>query len=199
MADYLPNALPKFTDWVSLQTRKRPEYAASLGLTPQEEKERAAADAAVLQATTDATDALTTADAKVVARDMAIHSYKTQVRANIARAKTSPGYTEAIGKDLEWLSGTMAPVNLRPTLSIRDSAEGLVLKWSKKDQDGVNVYRRPAGTKEWDRPLAFDSRSPYIDTETGLVGTYEYYVQLMKDDRPVGQPSDIVAAMHGGR
>ena len=60
-------------------------------------------------------------------------------------------------------------------------------------------YNPHPGTREWGRALAFDSRSPYIDTETGLSGPYEYYVQLMKDDQPVGQPSDIVSAMHGGR
>jgi hypothetical protein len=201
MADYIPNALPKFTDWVGLQTRKRPDYATALGLTPAEVTARAAADANVLQATTDAADAQATSAAKVAARDLAIHTYEAQTRLDIARAKTAPGYTEAIGRDCEWLTTTLGSSrpSLQPTLDIRDSAEGLVLKWSKNGQDGVNVYRRAAGTTDWGRVLAFDSRSPYIDTETGLTGTYEYYVQLMKDDRPVGQPSDIVAAMQGGR
>ncbi|MDQ2772621.1 MAG: hypothetical protein M3Y54_19210 [Bacteroidota bacterium] len=201
MTDFLPAALPKFTDWVSLQTRKRADYAAALGLTPAEVQARNAADAAVLKATTDATDAMNTATALVAARDKAIRDYETQARADIARAKTAPGYSEAIGKDCEWLNTTPATdrASLQPSLAISDSAEGLVLKWSKNGQDGVCVYRRPAGTKDWGRPLAFDSRSPYIDTETGLSGPYEYYVQLMKDDKPVGQASDIVAALHGGR
>ena len=67
-----------------------------------------------------------------MARDLAIHPYKTQTRANIACARTSPGYTGAIGKDFEWLDATAAPATLRPTLPIRDLAEGLVLKWNKK-------------------------------------------------------------------
>ena len=201
MADFIPAALPKYTDWVGLQTRKRPTYATPLGLTPTDVKDREAADAAVLKAAADAADALKTATSLVATRDEAIRKYNLQVRADIARAKTAPGYTEAIGKDCEWLSTAPAtdPAALRPTLAIHDSAEGLVLKWSKDGQDGVNVYRRPAGTKDWGRTLAFDSRSPYIDTETGLTGAYEYYVQLMKDDQPVGQASDIVAALHGGR
>ena len=201
MADYIPVSLSKHNDWVGLQTRKRPDYAASLGITPAEVKDRDGADAAVLLAGTEAADALKTAAAKVATRDAAIRTYNTQARLDIARAKTAPGYTEAIGKDCEWLTTTPAadPAALQPTLAIHASAEGLVLKWSKDGQDGVNVYRRPTGAKEWGRNLAFDSRSPYIDTETGLTGPYEYYVQLMKDDRPVGQPSDIVAAMHGGQ
>lgn len=201
MADFFPNTLPKLTDWVALQTRKRPEYATTLGLTPADVTARAAADKAVLQAATEAADALATSAAKVAARDTAIRAYETQTRADIARAKTAPGYTEAIGKDCQWLSPDAAvdPATLQPTLASRNSAEGLVLNWSKNGQDGVQVFRRAAGAKDWGRPLAFDSRSPYIDTETGLSGSYEYYVQLMKDDRPVGQPSDIVEAMHGGR
>lgn len=201
MSDYIPAALPKFTDWVSLQTRKRPDHAAALGLTPADVTARAAADAAVLLATTDAADAVKTAAAKVAARDEAIRAYNVQARLDIARAKTAPGYTEAIGTDCEWLTtaSTLAPDALQPTLDARDSAEGVVLRWSKNGQDGVQVFRRAAGAKDWGRPLAFDSRSPYIDTETGLAGTYEYYVQLMKDDRPVGLASAIITAMHGGR
>ncbi|MDB5269283.1 MAG: hypothetical protein JWP58_2323 [Hymenobacter sp.] len=201
MPDYIPAALPKLTDWVGLQTRKRPDYAEALGLTPEQVKARAAADAAVLLATTDAADALATSAAKVAARDEAIRTYTAQTRADIARAKTAPGYTEALGRDCQWLTTSDAtdPATLQPTLEIRDSAEGLVLKWSKNGQDGVQVYRRAAGTEDWGRMLAFDSRSPYIDTETGLSGSFEYYVQLMKDDRPVGEASDIVAAVHRGR
>ncbi|MBF9220617.1 hypothetical protein [Hymenobacter ruricola] len=151
MPDYIPAALPKFTDWVGLQTRKRPDYAAALGLSPAEVTARAAADAAVLQATTDAADALATSAAKVAARDQAIRAYQAQARADIARAKTAPGYSEAIGKDCEWLTTTEAvdPATLQPSLEISPSAEGLVLKWSKNGQDGVNVYRRPAGTQDW--------------------------------------------------
>ena len=201
MSDFFPGTLPKFTDWVGLQTRKRPDYASALGLSADEVKARATADAAVLKATTDAADALKTAASQVATRDEAIRTYTAQARLDIARAKTAPGYTEAIGKDCEWLSAADAidRATLQPSLEIRDSAEGLVLKWSKNGQDGVQVFRRATGSKDWGRMLAFDSRSPYIDTETGLSGSYEYYVQLMKDDKPVGQPSDIVAALHGGR
>ena len=201
MSDFFPNTLSKFTDWVGLQSRKRPDYAAALGLTTEEVKARTAADTAVLKAATDAADALKTAAAQVATRDEAIRTYTAQTRLDITRAKTAPGYTEAIGKDCEWLTtaDTTDHATLRPSLEIRDSAEGLVLKWSKNGQDGVQVFRRATGAKDWGRVLAFDSRSPYIDTETGLSGSYEYYVQLMKDDRPVGQSSDIVVAMHGGR
>ena len=196
MPDYLPAALPKFTDWVSLQTRKRPDYATALGLTPAEVQARAAA--AVLKATA---DALTTSAAKVAARDEAIRTYEAQARLDIAHAKTAPGYTKAVGKGCEWLTtpGSTDLATLQPSLAIADSAQGLVLEWSKNGQNGVQVFRRATGAKNWGRVLAFDSRSPYIDTETGLNDSYEYNVQLMKDDQRVHQPSDIVSAMHGGQ
>jgi len=201
MPDYLPAALPKFTDWVGLQTRKRPDYATALGLTPAEVQARAAAAAAVLKATADAADALTTSAAKVAARDEAIRTYEAQARLDIAHAKTAPGYTAAVGKDCEWLTtpGSTDLATLQPSLAIAESAQGLVLEWSKNGQNGVQVFRRATGAKNWGRVLAFDSRSPYIDTETGLNDSYEYNVQLMKDDQRVNQPSDIVAAMHGRR
>lgn len=197
--DFIPQALGDFANWVRLQTSKRATHAATLGLSADEVTGRAAADQAVLDQIAAAETALTQARAAVAARDTAIDAYETAVRADIARAKTHPAYTDALGQDCQWV-GAAATVNrdeLKPSLRQRPSAEGVRLDWSKSGQDGVQVFRRPAGTAEWGRPLAFDSRSPYIDTETDLKGTYEYCVQLMKDDKPVGERSDIVTVVLG--
>ena len=85
--------------------------------------------------------------------------------------------------------------SLQPTLQQRPSAEGIRLDWSKSGQDDVQVFRRAVGTAGWGRPLAFDTRSPYI--ETGLRGRCKYYVQLMQDDRPVGERSAVVEVLMG--
>lgn len=73
--------------------------------------------------------------------------------------------------------------------SIASSADGWKLTWTKEGQDDVKVYPRKVGDATW----------TYIDTEKGLVGDYAYYVHLLKDAALVGQPSDIVSAVHGGR
>ncbi|WP_400191112.1 hypothetical protein [Hymenobacter sp. B81] len=199
MPDYIPSALPELAAWVQLQQRKRADYATAFAWTPTEITRRQGRETAVLEAIAQARDAQNAASAAVAARDQLIQDYETDVRQSIGRDKAHPAYTEAIGRDCGWLAPQTAVrgLNLKPTLSVRPTAEGLRLDWSKLGQDGVQVFRRPAGTAAWGRPLAFDSRSPYIDTETGLSGPYEYYVQLMKDDRPVGDASDIVRALHG--
>lgn len=203
MADYLPKSLPAFTNWVSQQRRQRPGYATALGLTPAEVQARDAADAQMLAACTAADDALAAASRAVAARDELKKTYETQVRTHIAQHKTHNGYTEALGIENGWLStgansSTANRNALQASCKVVFSPEGIRLDWAKQGQDGVEVFRRPAGTAKWEK-LAFDSRSPYIDTETGLTGPYEYYVQLMQADQPVGQASDIVVALHGGR
>jgi uncharacterized short protein YbdD (DUF466 family) len=196
----IPQALGDFRTWVSHQKSKRPAAAAQLKLSTDEVKQADEADEKALRLCQEAEEALSTSAAKVGARDQYLKQYNTATSASIARHKTNPLYTEALGKDCQWLSddpsAKLAPDALKSSLSITRGPEGFVLKWSKLDQDGVKVFRRRAGETAW-QYLAFDSRSPYIDTETGLAGTYEYYVQLMRDDHPVGQASDIVTAVHG--
>jgi hypothetical protein len=201
MADYIPTNLPTFTDWVGLQRRQRAAYATTLGLTPADVQTRDEADAKMLDYCTHADDALAAASRAVAAREAYKKQYEASVRADINRYKTHPSYTEALGKENDWLSsssGQREPDTLQATVKVAFSAEGIRLDWAKLGQDGVEVFRRPAGTPTWTK-LAFDSRSPYIDTEQGLTGPFEYYTQLMHDDKPVGMPSDIVTALHGGR
>jgi len=195
----IPKSISELVAWSGLQTSKRPNVAAQLKLTEDEVEQGNLADKKVAQVCREADDAMTTATAKVATRDAYLKEYGTATSARIARYKTNPLYTEALGKDCQWLSTDGAkpdPNSLKPDLSIARGPEGFVLKWEKLDQDGVKVFRRRAGETAW-QYLAFDSRSPYIDTETGLSGPYDYYVQLMNDDKPVGQPSDIVTAVHG--
>ncbi|MDO7886726.1 hypothetical protein [Hymenobacter cheonanensis] len=199
MSDFIPQALGDFAQWVRLQTTKRAGYAPTLGYSEAETTQHNAADQAVLASIGAAEAAMSQARAAVVARDAAIDAYTTATRAAIARAKTHPAYSAAIGQDMQWLSSPASAqsVSLKPSLQQRPSAEGLRLDWSKLGQDGVQVFRRPAGSADWGRPLAFDTRSPYIDTETGLHGRYEYCVHLMKDDKPVGERSDVVEVVLG--
>lgn len=200
MADYVPVPLAKFKDWVRLQPRKRPLYATELGWSPADLTRMDAADARVLQAFQEEEDAQTTAAKKTEERQELVKTYLKERRAEVAHAKTQPNYTAAIGKDLEWLNpeGDVNRDALKPTLKIVRCADGWKLIWSKEGQDGVKVFRRQRGQTAW-LYLATDMRSPYIDTEEGLVGEYEYYVHLLHDDQLVGQPSDIVTAVHGGR
>ena len=194
----IPHNLSKFITWVRLQLSKRSSFAKTLSLSEAVVAASNEKDNKALQMCQEAADALALSASKVEARDAYLKTYNTTTSADIARYKTNPLYTEALGKDCEWLDPTPAVdlSTLTPSLKVVFSPEGIRLDWSKDGQDGVQVYRRKAGETAWVF-LAFDTRTPYIDTETGLSGTYEYYVQLMKADKPVGHPSAIVTAKHG--
>lgn len=201
MKDFIPRSITEFGAWVRLQKQKRTAHATTLGWDAAEVARRNAADDAVLTEIDTTAAAETTYRKQVLKRDDLLDAYQTRARTDIARDKTHPNYSDAIGRDLQWLStgGTVADRDaLKPTLKISRTADGWKLDWSKNGQDGVKVFRRKAGETAWTY-LATDMRSPYIDTETGLSGEYEYYVHLLQDDELVGMPSDIVPVVHGGR
>ena len=200
-ADFIPDGLSDFTAWVRLQQQKRATHATALGLNAAEVTRRNSADAAMLTELEETIAAETAYRSQVERRNVRIKTYQQGARVDIARDKTHPSYSDAIGRDCQWLSTGGEEANrddLKPTLKIGRTADGWKLDWSKNGQDGVKVFRRKAGETTWTY-LATDMRSPYIDTETGLSGEYEYYVHLLNDDKLVGQPSDIVPVVHGGR
>ncbi len=67
--------------------------------------------------------------------------------------------------------------------------------------DGVNVYERLQGGKEWTK-LSFDSHSPYHDNRPlsvpGVAETREYMCIGVIHDEQVGQASDVVTVVFGG-
>lgn len=200
MAEFIPRPNGDFAGWVGLQKIQRVTYGATLGLTPADILRQNGEDDAMLAASIRADVAQAASKSATDARDTLRTTYTTARRAEIARAKTHPAYTDAIGKDCEWV----APENrtdlsaLQPILTPTRIGGHWSFAWTKLGQDYMKIFRRPAGTADWGRFLAIDSRSPYVDTEDGLKGSYEYMGQLYDaDDQAVGQPSDIVVVQHG--
>jgi hypothetical protein len=121
-----------------------------------------------------------------------------ECRAEIARGKTSAGWTAAIGEDLGWLgsSNPIDPSSYKPEISISIEGGRITIKFKKAGVDGVNIYHRMRGSSEW-KFIAFDSRSPYVD-DAETAGTHEYQAYGVVADVQIGQPSDIVSVAYGG-
>ncbi len=198
-ADYIPAALGDFVQWITLQKEKRPALAALLGWTAADVARLDAEDDEMLKSITTAASSQATAQKDTNYRDTYRGEYMVKRRASIAHVKTNPAYTAAIGKDNRWLGTTDSKPtdDLKPTVKAIRTADGVRLEWTKLKQDYVQIFRRPAGTADWGRYIAIDGRSPYLDTEPGLKGVYEYKVQLFHNDKPVGQPSDVVVIAVG--
>lgn len=113
----------------------------------------------------------------------------------IATIKNAPGYTEAIGKDLDIIAPEAPKPDeeaLKPTVKLAVVALGVLLKWSKQGNRRLNLYievDRHDGLG-W-RFLAVDTEPDYVDTlkPTGPA-QWTYRAQYRLGDEPMGQWSD---------
>src|ERR1019366_2266549 len=123
------------------------------------------------------------------------------MRNTIRRMKTHDGYTDAIGQDLD-IIGSDTALPDKPTIKAKATMNDVEISFTKKGLDGVNVYGRLKGVATWTF-LARDTNSPYNDSRSlataGVPETREYMCIGVISDAEVGQASDIVTVVFGGR
>src|SRR4051794_14648334 len=133
--------------WYPNLKRKIGTYATELGLTPAELAAVESASDEIVDSILD--DREKTAEAAMV---RAIKRQKQRekgamVAGIIARFKTSPGYTDAIGQDLDVVSSNVPldPLTFRPLLRAKLVIGGVRLNWVRSDADAMKIYRRLKG------------------------------------------------------
>jgi hypothetical protein len=119
-------------------------------------------------------------------------------RALVKRMKNAPGYTEAIGRDLELIGPETASEEApKPTFKASAHPGSRVrLDWVKRSYSGVLVQgRRPGDTAFLD--LGRDNFSPFDDERAplaaGVPEPREYRMRYLDKDDPVGEWSDVVS------
>jgi hypothetical protein len=126
-----------------------------------------------------------------------------RLRQLVQRIQAAPGYTEAIGMNLG-IVGPPPPAPI-PAALAKPTARATAIPGSevqvgfnKGDFDGVLVEGRRTGETTWTQ-LGTDYFSPYSDMrpplEAGKPETREYRLRYLLRDEPVGEWSDIVAAV----
>jgi hypothetical protein len=122
----------------------------------------------------------------------------TAIRELVKRIKNTKGYTEVMGNELK-IVGSDAVFNkdvAKPILSVGVAANAVVIKFLKDKTDGIHLYCRRAGEKDFSF-LAVDTASPYIDSRPNLVAGQtemrEYKAWHFIDDAIIGQVSDIAS------
>ena len=106
----------------------------------------------------------------------------------IARWKTAPGYTEAIGRDLGIVGDSRPATEEPPVLKDSVNPDGVKLTFKKRGHKGVFLESRRQGAEGWEF-LAIDIESPYLDTRANLTpGQAEWreYRARYWDGTPVG-------------
>lgn len=203
MADYIPNNEGDYADWLQNLWTKLPTHGPTLGMTSTQISDLRG----LIQAQKDLHDDAEEARAHATAMEAQEASGKTaldaNLRAKVRNWKTLAGYSQMIGEDLK-LIGVGAELdeeNYKPEITAKIVGGEIRITFKKKGVDGVNVYCRLRGTSAW-RKLAFDSTSPYVDTEPlanpAVPETREYKAMGVIKDVEIGQPSDIVSVTFAG-
>ena len=201
--DYFPSQDAALHDWTTNFETKILSYADPLALTPDERNALIAAPQAIRTALATNVEAQATAHKATADKNAAVSAQEVTLRAIIKRAKTAPGYTEAIGKDLQIIGSDDVSnfAGYKPALTAQVYPGHVTLSFQKLGAEGVNIYSRLKGTAAWTK-LAFDSHSPYVDNRAtataGVAENREYMAMGVVNDEEVGQQSDIVSATFGG-
>jgi len=201
--DFIPRPEPEQAIWAGNFKTNIIAQGAAVGLT-------AAEIAALGTSSTNIITAINNVESKKTALSEALAQKETikknefkVIRENVAKIKTNPGYTTAIGQSLG-IIGTSTGFdseNYKVAITASNFAGFVRIKFTKNGVDGINIYNRPKGTAVW-KFLARDTKSPYDDhIELVAVGKpehWEYRAFGVIDDEEIGQPSDIVEIVFSG-
>ena len=120
-----------------------------------------------------------------------------RLTALVARIKSHPGYTNAIGQDLDIIGAeqTVDTTNAKPVLKLELSAGHPDVKWTKGALDALEIWvDRGNGTSVF---LAIDTIPDYLDTAPlpapGASALWRYKAIYRLNDTQVGQWSDVVS------
>ena len=124
-----------------------------------------------------------------------------RLTALVARIKAHPGYTEAIGQDLDIIGAeqTLDTTHAKPTLKLELSAGHPNVKWTKGGFDALEIWvDRGTGFAY----LAIDTVPDYLDTAPlpapGASALWKYKAIYRLNDQQVGQWSDVVSLAVNG-
>ncbi len=123
----------------------------------------------------------------------------SRIRAAIQRIKAHPGYTDAIGEQLQIVASKtdeLNPSEAKPTFKAVPSVGKITLDWTKGDFDSV-VIESQRGAETTYTFLDKDFKSPFVDMRPNLVAgqpeVRRYRMIHLLDDEVVGTYSDEVA------
>ena len=194
---FLPAKDSELAIWLANYSNKIPTHGAVMGLT-------AAQIAEQLAFCNEMTQKIIAVEAKRDELKSAVQAkltaYDTQLgalRAEIARLKTNPAYTLAIGNDLDVVSEKLPfdPATYKAQITGELFGGFVRIRFKKQGADGIDLYHRKKGDPAW-LFLSRDTKSPYDDHISLADPTkpehWEYRAYGILDDAEIGQPSDIV-------
>ncbi len=203
-ADIIPQSFQNLHDWLENLIPKVTTQGPALGMTATQITDFTA----VLNTLKTAVDAALAAqlaldNASGVAQQELTDNLP-EVRRVIKSLKSSKGYNDGIGADLQIVApgGSFDPENYKPTITAEAFPGYVRIKGKKLGADAFNIHMRLKGQPTFKVIATNRSRFPFDDdsplAQAGTPETREYQAMGVVADKEIGQPSDIVSVLYGG-
>ena len=204
MKDLFPGAEGLLVSWCQNFKTQLPILGTQLNLTQQQITDYTALADSIITSVNDATVAKNDYKLKVDIKNSIIADKKQNLRAIANIIKANPAYTDGIGSSLGILLTPDAGIDTttyKPDITLVLGHGFVIVKFTKKGVEGVNVYTRLQGVHDWTF-LSRDTHSPYDDhrmlAQPGTPENREYMVVGVVNDIEIGVPSDIASITFAG-
>ncbi len=201
--DYIPRQESLLVIWVQNFKAKIVLHATELGLEPAEITALIAFCDSMIEAVKDAGIAKSTYESVVKNKNTVVDGGVSTLRSFVGRIKNAEEFTETIGEDL----GILTSIDSKDFSVYKPSLRGVahpgyvLIKFSKKGVDGINLYSRKKGDSEWERLNLF-MFSPCADARplaiAGHAENREYMGIGVIKDHETGMQSDIISVAFAG-
>jgi hypothetical protein len=202
--DIIPQSYQNLHDWLENLLPKVPTQGPVLGMTPTEITDFTAV-LTTLKTDVDAVLAAQAAlDTATGILQQALTDNLPEIRRVIKNMKSSKGYNDGIGADLQIVAtaGSFSAETYKPTITAEAFPGYVRIKGKKVGADAFNIYMRLKGQPTFKLIATNRSRFPFDDdsplAQPGTAETREYQAMGVVADKEIGQPSDIVSVLYGG-
>ena len=201
--DYIPRQESLLVIWLQNFKAKIVLHATELGLEPAEITALIAFCDSMIAAVKDAGIAKSTYESVVKNKNTVVDGGVSALRSFVGRIKNAEEFTETIGEDL----GILTSIDSKDFSVYKPSLRGeahpgyVLIKFSKKGVDGINLYSRKKGDSEWEK-LNLYMFSPCADARplaiAGQAENREYMGIGVIKDHETGMQSDIISVAFAG-
>jgi hypothetical protein len=203
--DYIPQSYGNLKGWLEKQpTELTVAVATAIGMSTGERDGYLAAVASILTPVSEIVDLMEQLEEKTAGFPAILEAQLPIIRAQIKRAKTSPGCNATVQTQLDWVGDSVNndPAHSRPSITVEAQRGRVKIAGKKPGFEAVNIYRRIKGEVQWKLIAIRKRKFPFYDESPLAVPTTpevrEYMAIGVVNDEEIGQMSEIKEVVYAG-
>ncbi len=190
---FIPTKEQLLKEWLQWIINNLSTHGATIGLTPGEINDIKTWCQQVILKIDEAATAKTAFKSAVTAKRTIKTDNLPKISDMFVAAKLHKDFTKTIGDALRLFGTEHDHSGDNPVLESELVQTGWAIKFNLQGGvfSGINLYRKRPSETEFTK-LAFDSATPYIDTETQVSGTQYFASYVDANDEEVNSDGDII-------